>query len=148
MNLNANIHPAQLTPACRNSNISPMLQFFLPIHCWGTVDICFWYMNISYSGLNPQAHVQGEEKNPGTHCLRMCGVLVLTYILLCFMLTSVYLLHNTGLCDNASMTTICIILFQAVGELHRDRLHHSFSWNGWMSMSWVHFLAVSPIECG
>lgn len=146
MNLNANIHPAQLMPACRNNNILTLLQSF----CQSIVGELWIYvpdMWISHTVLSIPRLLCREKKKTLVHTVCTCVEFQYwpTYY-------SVSRYFSLSAAQYRLMwqwfNTTCIILFQAVGELHRDRLHHSFSWNGWMSMSWVHFLAVSPIECG
>ena len=94
-----------------------------------------------------------EEREPGTHCLHMRQVPLVTCILLrytkitvnfclpakrphCIVILPVghiraVLKFKTNI---ALPVTICIASFEAIGELQRDRLRHlraaAFSWNG------------------
>ena len=96
-----------------------------------------------------------EEREPGTHCSCMCQVSLVTCILLHYTKITVNFclpperpkaaLHGYTLCgthtggieveNNIALTvTVCIASFEVIGELQRERLHHSraaaFSWNG------------------
>ena len=97
-----------------------------------------------------------EEREPGTHCLCMHQVPLVTYILLryskitvnfCLPAERPHCIVILPVEHIRAVLTVCIASFEAIGELQRDRLHHSraaaFSWKGRMcgqflqAKSWV-----------
>ena len=110
----------------------------------------------------PGSYAGEEEREPGTHCLLICQVLLVTWILLhCTKFTdnSVYLLKGCrnlyslwdtymgGFEDRnniALMVMVCIVSFEVISELQRKRLRQSCAASlGWNRQTHGQFLQVS-----